>query len=211
MDSKAYDYHPRAARGTYKEAKLNQVCQGNADNAKAVSSLGSPILRQMKTIENGFTEGNLWSRMTGRMFRAKSMKVEDLLESLKGVELNDRYAFSKFFAVLPAVEFLKKKNRLLIETALLSKPRFSGGVKASDYLYEMNVLFLDGKGGCVRDVMETEWISFDESLGIYEMEFVIPQGAKYFLLVEGVKGGRNGSGVELFAARGYCIGGWGKY
>ena len=121
-----------------------------------------------------------------------------MLQSLKGIEINERYAYSKLFSVLPRVAFFIKKNRLLLEMELLSHARFSRAVKASHYLCEVHVLFFDGKGGCVREVMETEWISFEEDLGIYEMEFEIPKGAKYFLIVEGVKGGRDGRGIESF-------------
>ena len=144
------------------------------------------------------------------MFKAKSMKVPDLLQSLKEIEVNERYAYSKLFSALPKVVFSIKKNRLLLEMEFLSHARFSRTVKASDYLCEVSILFLDGKGGCLMDRMETEWISFKEDLGVYEMEFVIPKGAKYFLVVEGVKGGRDGREVESFEGRGMRIGAWGK-
>ena len=60
------------------------------------------------------------------------------------------------------------------------------------------------------DRMETDWISMDEGTGVYQMDFVVPKGAKYFLVVEGVKGGRDGRGIESFEARGMRIGGWGS-
>lgn len=210
VDSKTYDPHTRAARGTHKEAGINEVLQGNADNAGKIGPLGSPILRQLKAIENGFVPGDLWPRMTARMFKAKSMKADDLLQSLKGIELNERYPYSKLFSVPPVFEFSVKKNKLLIALELLSPPHFPREVKAKQYLCELPVLFLDGKGGCIKDVVETEWILFDEESGVYEMGLLIPKGAKYFLFVEGVKGGRDGKAVESFLGRGFRIGGWGK-
>ena len=210
MDSAAYGPHSRAARGTYKEAKSNKVLQSNVNNSRKVGPLGSPILHQLKTVDKGFAPGNLWSRMTGRMFKAKSMKVPDLLESLKDIEVNERYAYSKVFSALPRLAFNIRKNKLLLEMELLSHAGFSRGVKANHYLCEVSILFLDEKGGCVRDVMETEWISLQEDLGVYEMEFIGPKEAKYFLVVEGVKGGRDGREVESFEGRGMRIGRWGK-
>lgn len=210
VDSIAYDPHPRAARGTYKEAKINDVFQGNANNSKKVGALGSPILQQLKAIDKGFVAGNLWPRMTGRMFKAKCMKVQDLLESLKGIEINERYTYSKLFSSPPKLSFSVKKSRLVVEMEFIAHAVFSKGVKASQYLCEVSVLFLHGKGGCVREVMETEWILFKEDLGVFEMDFMIPKGARYFLVVEGVKAGRDGREVESFEARGMRIGGWGK-
>lgn len=210
VDSIAYDPHPRAARGTYTEAKINDVLQDNADKSGKVGGLGSPILKHLKAIETGFAPGNLWSRMTGRMFKAKSMKVPDLLESLKGIEINERYAYSKLFSVSPKLSFSVKRSRLMVEVEILSHAEFSRGVKASHYLCEVTVFFLDGKRGCLTYRMETEWISTDEDLGVYEMAFIVPKGTKYFLIVEGVKGGRDEREIESFAARGIRIGGWGK-
>ena len=105
VDSAAYGAHSRAARGTHKEAKVNDVLQGNANNSGKVGPLGSPILRQLKAIDKGFAAGNLWPRMTGRMFKAKSMKMPDLLQSLKSIELNERYTYSKLFGAAPKISF----------------------------------------------------------------------------------------------------------
>lgn len=210
VQSKAYGPHVRAARGTHKEAKLNSVLQNNADRAKAVTSSGSAILKQLKTLETGFASGDLWSRMTARMFKAKSMQVMDLLETFEGMELNERYPFAKLFAALPAIEAVIKKKRLILELEFLSHACFPKGEKVTQYLYEISILFLDGKGGCVKDSMETEWIGFDEELPAYEMAFDLPKSARYFLIAAGVKGRSEGKPVESFATRGYCICGWGK-
>lgn len=210
IQSNAYGPHVRAARGTHKEAKLNKVLQGNADRAKAVTSLGSVVLRQLKVLESGFAAGDLWSRMTGRMFKAKSMQVMDLLESMKGTELNERYSFTKLFTEVPRFGFSVRKKKLITEMELLSHALFSKDEKTNQYLCELTVFFLDGKSGCAKDMMETEWISFEEALPVYEMEFEIPKSAMYFLVVAGVKGGSEGKPVESFATRGYCICGCGK-
>jgi hypothetical protein len=210
VDSKAYGAHTRAARGSNKEVMVNEVLQANADNARRVTSAASPVLKQLKAIEGGFSGGDLWPRMTGRMFRTKSMRMEVLLESIKGVELNERYAFTRLFVKVPKVNVGFKKKELTIEVEMHSHAHFSRDVKASEYLYEVTVLFLDGKGGSVKDVMETEWISFDEALDIYVMAFTIPKGMKYFLIVAGVRGGRGGKEIERFGARGYYIVDWGK-
>jgi hypothetical protein len=53
--------------------------------------------------------------------------------------------------------------------------------------------------------METEWLYGDESLGVYEMEFVKPKTAKYFLVVQGIKAGKDNKAIESFTARGYKI------
>jgi hypothetical protein len=175
-----------------------------------VTCFGSPVLRELKALEKGFAAGDLWSRMTACMFKAKSTKVEDLLESARGIEVNERYAFAKLFPALPRFEFCFQKNQLLIEIALLSHARFSKEVSAESYLCEVSVLFLDGKGRCTSDRIETEWISFKDDLGVFEFAFERPERARYFLIVAGVKGGRDEREIESFNAKGWRVCGWGK-
>lgn len=210
VNSKRYKSHVRTARGTHKEASVNEVLQANSDNAKKVTFVASPILRELKAIERGFASGDLWPRMMGVMLKAKSTSVADLLDCLQDMELNNGYSFAKLFPALPVLGFSFKKNTLLLELELLSHARFSKDIKADGYVCEVRVLFLDGSGNCVGDVIETDWISFDETLGAYEMKFKRPKGAKHFLVVAGVKGGREGKEIERFGARGHRISGWGK-
>jgi hypothetical protein len=56
--------------------------------------------------------------------------------------------------------------------------------------------------------METDWILLKDPLSIFEMEFKIPKNAKFFLIIEGVKGGTGEREVENFAARGLRISEW---
>jgi hypothetical protein len=210
VNSKRYKPHTRAARGTNKKAKVNETLRRNADNASKVTSLGSPVLRELKALEKGFAAGDLWSRMTACMFKARSTKVEDLLESIRSIEVNEQYAFAKLFPALPRFEFYLKKNKLLIEMELSSHARFSKEVNAGCYLCELCVLFLDGKGRCNSDKMETEWISLKGALGVYLFEFEMPKGARYFLVMAGIKGGKDEREVERFGARGWRVCGWGK-
>jgi hypothetical protein len=210
VNSKTYGAHVRAARGTHKKATINEVLQGNVEKAKTVTTIGSPVLRAMKELEKGFASGDLWARMMRQMLRTKSTLVSDLFESIQGMEVNERYSFGTLFPVLPGFEFSFKKNQLFVEMELLSHARFSREVKANCYLCEVLVLFFDGKEKWTTDRMETEWISFHEHSGVYEMEFKKPKGAKYFLAIAGAKAGRDEKEIKNFRARGYRICGWGK-
>lgn len=210
VDSKTYAPHTRMPRGSYKEAKVNDTLRSNSDHAKPVTSAGSPILRELKNIERGFAGSDLWSRIIGRMFKAKSAGLPELLESIKGIELNERYSFARLFAALPELRCRFQRNRLFIEVDIFSHPRFAKEVKATHYLCEVTVLFLDGKGNCIKDVAETEWISFGEDLAGYEMEFEKPKNSRYFLAVAGIKAGKDEREIESFAARGFRVSEWGK-
>lgn len=210
VNSKKYGQHARSARGTHKEAKVNTVLQGNAENAKRVTSLASPVLRELKALEKGFASGDLWSKMMHRMLRVKDGSTRELFQSIAGIELNERYSFAKSFSSLPIVRYSVKKKSLVIELEFSSHAQFSKATKANAYLCEVAVLFLGKNGNCITHKMETDWISNRESLGVYEMEFEKPKGFSYFLVVAGVKGGIDTTAIESFAAGGYRIYEWGN-
>ena len=50
--------------------------------------------------------------------------------------------------------------------------------------------------------METDWISIKAPPGVYEMECEKPKNVKYFLVIIGVKGGRDEKEIVSFGARG---------
>jgi hypothetical protein len=73
-----------------------------------------------------------------------------------------------------------------------------------------NRVWWEAKGNRVSDRMETEWLSGEDRPGVYEMAFMKPKTAKYFVVVQGIKAGKDNKAVESFTARGYKIWGWGK-
>ena len=210
VNSKRYKPHARSRRGTYKEARVNAVLHSQSTIAKAITATGSPILKQLKAVESGFASADLWQRMMALMLKTRCTDKAKLLDAVQGLELNERYSFSKFFAAMPSLSFSVKKSKLLVEMKLLSHAEVDSSRTPACYLCEVNILFLHANGKCEMDVIETEWISLEESPGAYDMVFEIPAGAKYFLVVLGVKAGADNTAFERFDARGYRISDWGK-
>lgn len=94
---------------------------------------------------------------------------------------------------------------------LLSHAQFSRDMQATQYLLEVTVLFFDSNGNCVNDKMETDWISIKAPPGVYEMECEKPKNVKYFLVIIGVKGGRDEKEIVSFGARGIGLLGGGGF
>ena len=124
INNKTYGAYVRVARGTHRKAGINSVLKANSKNAAVITGIGSPILKQLKALEPGFIPGELWSRMMGCMYKAKSSLTKDLLDSINGMEINERYPFAKLFTALPSLEVSKKKGRLTIEWRFYHMPGF---------------------------------------------------------------------------------------
>jgi hypothetical protein len=210
VDSKKYGQLVRNPRGTHKKAKLNDVLTGNTESIKKVTSLASSMLKDLKTVDRNFVNGRFWSEMIRRMMKARDNSIDAQFDSIKGMELNERYPFSRYFSSSPVLSLSNKTSKLLMDMEIISHPDCLDEVGAEEYVLAVVVLFLDGKGNCVSDRAETEWLSGKESLGVYEMEFVKPKTAKCFVVVQGIIAGKDNRAVESFPARGYKIWGWGR-
>ena len=205
VKSTRYRRHVRRARGSVTKTEVNSSLRGNADNATPVTCLASSILKELKPLDRGFVGGDFWGRFIGRMFKSKQSSTNGLLESLSGLELNERYTFAGCFSSSPELILFEKEDRVLTELKLSSHPNFPPDVKAESYLYRLIILFLDGKGNCVPSLKETDWISYKESPIVWKTEFEKPREASHFLIVEGVVAGENNERIESFTARGYRI------
>jgi hypothetical protein len=209
VESQRYEKHIRAARGTHKKAKLNSVFQLNNMKAKKVAGFGSPLLKQFKSLERGFAGGDLWSRMNGRMLKAKSTSINDLLESLNGLEVHERYSLSQLFVTLPTVEVSDEGAALNIAVEFLSAPEFPTEPRATDLLCDVTLLLFDGRNW-INETGQIGWMRMEKVLQTHRMNIRKPKGAKYYLMVMGLRGGIDGCAIELFTATAYRVVGWGR-
>jgi hypothetical protein len=209
VDSQRYEKHIRAARGTHKKAKLNSVFQSNNIKAKKVAQFASPLLKQFKRFERGFAGGDLWSRINGRMLKAKSTSINDLMESLNGLDMHERYPLSGVFPTMPTVDVSSDGAELSIDITFLSTPEFPTEPQATELLCKVTVLLYDTKNW-ISENGQIEWMPMEKVLQTHQMKFRKPNGTKYYLVVMGLRGGIDGRAIELFTATAYRVMGWGK-
>jgi hypothetical protein len=209
VDSQRYEKHIRAARGTHKKAKLNNVFQSNNIKAKKVAQFASPLLKQFKRFERGFAGGDLWSRINGRMLKAKSTSINDLMESLNGLDMHERYPLSGVFPTMPTVDVSSDGAELSIDITFLSTPEFPTEPQATELLCKVTVLLYDTKNW-ISENGQIEWMPMEKVLQTHQMKFRKPNGTKYYLVVMGLRGGIDGRAIELFTATAYRVMGWGK-
>lgn len=203
VQSVAYGDHVRQPRGTHKEAPLNSVLQKNADATGLVNKTASPVLKALKRRFGGFAQTSLWTRMTGRLFKAPSLRPEDLLYSLRGMEVNERYPLARVLPAVPAIEERCRKSKLEVSVQTLSYCFFDRALRADSYFYEFIVLWLDGSSGrCESEAVETRWIALGDALPEYELFFEKPRWARQYLLLAGVQAGREQRPAESFTAMG---------
>ena len=210
VQSKTYGYHSRLPRGTHKAAKLNGVLKQNSAATLKVNGAASPLLQEMKACYGSFAQSSLWQRMVGRMFKAASTAVNDLLFSLKGMELHERHPLSRLMQP-PLLEIACPKKELRVDLIMQSHCFFSKTVTQDGYCYELRVVWFDGKASrCESEAVETEWIQEQDAFPQYELVFEKPAWASHYVLVLKVQAGKEEIPVESFDAMAVQVVGSGK-
>lgn len=202
VKSRTYGEHYRAARGTKKTAILNVSLSAQAEKTSVINKAAKAVYDALIFYSEGFREGQLWQAMLSRMRKANNISFENLLLSLKRLELNSRYPIKRF-GNIPLFTVDNKKKVLNVQMKLFMPPHLNNG---NCYQYTLVVLMLNSKGVCLQhSVATTEWINKNEKLNTFDFSFEKPARAKYFLFCLELKGGVNGVATNTLASRGIVI------
>jgi hypothetical protein len=202
--SKYGDYlrHPR---GTFTHNRLNKALSSNARKTAYLNGVAKPIHNYIKQACGTFPQSDLWQCVLGRLRKAGTTSLPDLLGTLPGLEINQRYPLQQKVSV-QAADIRWRKRQCSVALRFNSHVLFPKSVKADCYYYAVHLLWLDGEGQvCGNEVIETEWVHLTDALPYYELSFRQPVEAKHYLLFLAVQGGAMKRQLELFAAMGMCV------
>src|SRR6516164_9593677 len=96
VNSYTYGKHTRAARGSKTIATINDVLSAHAEKTNTLNTAAKAVYDVLKLYSKGFREGQLWQAILSRMREAKLVHFEALLHTLERLELNSRYALTRF-------------------------------------------------------------------------------------------------------------------
>jgi hypothetical protein len=203
VNSHTYGRHTRAARGSKTQAVVNDVLAAHAEKTSVINAAAKSVYDVLKIYGEGFREGQLWQNILSRMRKAKGTGFNELLSSLRELELNSRYGIKRFGNV-PFVTIDNKKKTLDIKMKPVMPPHLHKNDNC--YQYSLIVLLFNSKGICVQhSVQQTEWRNKNEKVYAFDFSFEKPARAKYYLLCLELKGGKDGIATDTLASRGIVI------
>jgi hypothetical protein len=203
VNSHTYGKHTRAARGSKTIATTNEVLTAHAENTNTLNTAAKSVYDVLKLYSKGFREGQLWQAMLSRMRKARLVHFEELLRTLEGLELNSRYALTRF-GELPVLSIKNNKRELQIEMHQNAPPHLNKNDNC--YQYELIAMLFNSKGVCVQHTMyKTKW--FNKKEAIHKEVYTIqkPAIAKHYLLCLHLQTGINGIATDTLATRGMAI------
>lgn len=130
VNSRTYGKHMRAARGSKTSADVNDVFAAHAEKTSAYNAAAKAVHDVLKLYCEGFREGQLWQAILSRMRKAKRMNFGDLLDTLKGTEINNRCTLKRF-GNLPT--FVVENNKKVLRIGM--KPDMRPHLNKNDNCY----------------------------------------------------------------------------
>ena len=175
----------------------------HAEKTIVINKAAKAVYDILKFYSAGFKEGQLWQGMLGRMRKAENTSFENLLQALKGLELNSRYALKRF-GNLPLFTVENKKKALDIKMKLSMPPHLNKNDNC--YQYTLIALLFNAKGICIHhSSASTAWVGKNEKTNAFEFIFEKPAGTKYSLFCLELKGGKDSIATDTIASRGMVI------
>jgi hypothetical protein len=203
VNSHTYGKHTRAARGSKTIATINDVLTTHAEKTNTLNTAAKAVYDVLKLYSKGFREGQLWQAMLSRMRKGKSTHFEELLHTLERLELNSRYALTRF-GEPPVLSIKNNKRELQIEMHQNTPPHLNKNDNC--YQYELIAMLFNSEGVCVQHTMhETKW--FNKKEAIHKEVYTIqkPEIAKHYLLCLCLQSGINGIASDTLATKGMAI------
>jgi hypothetical protein len=91
--SRTYGVYERAARGSFKPARLNAR---RSKELGVITGFASEVHNLLKVHAGAFKENLFWQNMLSRLHKVTAITPTAMLQSLAGLELNSRYPLKRF-------------------------------------------------------------------------------------------------------------------
>jgi hypothetical protein len=203
VHSYTYGEHERAARGSFKPARLNAVLARRSKELGVITGFASEVHSLLKVHAGAFKENLFWQKMLQRLHKATAITPAAMLQSLAGLELNSRYPLKRFGNLI----FLHAEMHN-DEMQVLLKNQFAPHFRKEEegYCYDMIVLFFNTAGKTIcSEMVRSRWMKYDEAAGELSFTFSIPAGSALYLLCLRLHTGSNGVPTNGIMSQGMRI------
>lgn len=207
VKSRKYGDHYRAARGTYKKAKLNAACKKNGKELLRANGPAKMIQDALRPYRIGFYDGTMWSRLLKLMKKAQGGKKSVDFNMLRRFDINEDYPLQRLFVLKADAKVDDKKSTLEVRFAVDAHPDFGKRIRVNGYRFSLVGIFPDMKKlRADTESSESDMIKFENvKPPPVTLQIPIPPRAKTFLACLRVDGLWKGKPHESRASQGMAI------
>ena len=203
VHSHTYGEHERAARGSIKPARLNDVLARRSKELGVITGFASGVHNLLKGHAGAFKENLFWQNMLSRLHTVTPITPLAMLQSLAGLELNSRYPLKRFDNTF-FINTEKRKDKMDVHFKKQFAPQFNK--PAEGYCYDVIVLFFNKEGKATSsETARSRWMKYNEAAGELAFTFSIPAGSAFYLLCLRLHTGNNGAPTNGIMSQGMRI------
>jgi hypothetical protein len=183
VNSRAYGKHVRAARGTYKKAKVNKAFKKQSRSLLKANIPAKIVRDAIKLYLDHLPAGTLWSRLVS-MFdeQLKENRVIDF-SKLGSFEVGKEHSFDEFLVSDLEVSPDKKNHAIRVVLSCPEPPKFPKSKFIDGYRLGVIGIFPDAvKNKAKSTAIYTEIMRLKEKVSPLTFEVPVPTGAKSCLL-----------------------------
>jgi hypothetical protein len=195
----------RAARGTYKEAVLNDDCKAQVNRNTIVNGAAKLVHDVVRVYAGIFKYAKLWQDMLKRVRKCVSDDLAALLETLEGLEINPKYTLPK---ILVAGDVTVQYGSGMMTVAVKYHPELNFEIAGTvdSYYLEFCVIFIDEDRVRIESAMiNSGWRKNGGKDARFETSFEIPPLTKHYVVILKVQGGVDEQEVEDKRAMGMQV------
>ncbi|MGC3944384.1 MAG: hypothetical protein QM762_07685 [Chryseolinea sp.] len=210
VKSRTYGDHPRARRGTYKEAKLNKAFKLENKNLVRANLPAKLLKDAIDPYRTNLPGGLLWQRL-GSLFRLQwKERGQYDFRNMERFEFHADYPIDRFVNAQPEVKPALKNSVLLVEFKNTHAPNYSKTSYIDGYRFTVIGVFPDlVKKKAVTVSAESRVYGIREVAAPLLLELKIPRAAKNYVVCLKIEGFEKGQVNNLPSTTGLCVVGGG--
>ncbi|MBS1978335.1 MAG: hypothetical protein JST46_13260 [Bacteroidetes bacterium] len=206
VHSKLYGKHIRAARGTYKTARINDALKKSGELIQVANRFAKAVKDAIDPYRKNIKDGSLWFRLVSLFRRQLGEKGMVDLRGLKGLEFHPRYKLSNFFFAKVEARLSENRNDLEVTATTICDYELAEDDKEGDsYQQTIIVIFFDPEmNAVVADESVILPLVYKESQ-TQKATFLIPDGSTIAVIALKIDFFKQGKSIDWETKRGMEI------
>lgn len=189
VNSRAYGKHIRAARGTYKKAKLNPAFKKQSKRLISANRPAKIFQDAIARYRYGLERGPMWSNLISDFNQQLVDYGTFDFSKLEPFEIHPRYPFERFLIIQPDIKINKSKSELNLSASYGKHPKFYKSRFIDGYKLTVIGVFPDlGEGTAKTVAVESQIMGLKGRADAIDVNLKIPRRATTFLVCIKVEG-----------------------
>lgn len=206
VESKRYGPHARAARGTYKKAKMNKKCTEVGERVIGSNKPALQIHRTLRPYRTNFNGGSFWSRLISVFQEYYSKHGVFDFKVVENMEIHEEHPLEQRLLLDVSTSIDRKSSHLRVTLDYHSKPIFERAKYIDGYCFTVIAIYPDLRKEAARaEAVTSAVIDLKSKERQQFFTLPMPKTAKEFVLCVKLEGTEDGRITPGYTTKGMRI------